>query len=144
MPPIVRYVLDTDHISLAQRGHPLISARILSLQPNQLAVAIVSVQEQMQGRLAQIQQAKNQTSLIEAYAHLHETVHFHRTIQVLDFDDKASGILTLLQQQRIRIGTLDLRIAAIALAVQATLVTRNLGDFAQVPGLKIKDWSTTT
>jgi tRNA(fMet)-specific endonuclease VapC len=46
-----------------------------------------------------------------------------------------------LQKTRIRIGTMDLKIAAIALTSNATLLTRNLIDFRKVPDLKVEDWS---
>ncbi len=137
----VRYILDTDHISLAQRGHPLVSSRILLTPPEQLATTVVTIQEQLQGRLAQIQQAVNQSALIDAYERLHHTVRFHRTVQVLDFDEASSAIFVKLQKLRVRIGTLDLRISAIVLASQSILVTRNRRHFAQVPGLHVEDWS---
>jgi tRNA(fMet)-specific endonuclease VapC len=42
---------------------------------------------------------------------------------------------------RLRIGTMDLKIAATALANDATLLTRNTSDFGRIPGLRIEDWS---
>ena len=38
-------------------------------------------------------------------------------------------------------GKMDLRIAAIALELNCTVITRNLADFRRVPGLSIDDWS---
>jgi tRNA(fMet)-specific endonuclease VapC len=62
---------------------------------------------------------------------------------VLDFTQMAFEQFSALRQQCIRIGSQDLRIAAITLANTAILVTRNTRDFAQVPGLVIQDWSVT-
>ena len=41
---------------------------------------------------------------------------------------------------RIRIGTQDLKIASVAIVRQALLLTSNLRDFQQVPGLALADW----
>ena len=41
----------------------------------------------------------------------------------------------------IRIGAMDLKIASIALANNATLLSRNLKDFGKVPDLKVEDWA---
>ncbi|NJO81733.1 MAG: type II toxin-antitoxin system VapC family toxin [Blastochloris sp.] len=60
---------------------------------------------------------------------------------MLDFTQIAFDQFSALRQQRIRIGAQDLRIAAVTLANAAILVTRNTRDFAQVPGLRIADWS---
>ena len=59
----------------------------------------------------------------------------------MDFDEQAQTVFQRLRAQRLRIGTLDLRIAAIALSREATLVTRNRQDFAGIPTLNIEDWS---
>jgi tRNA(fMet)-specific endonuclease VapC len=39
------------------------------------------------------------------------------------------------------VGTMDLKIAAIALSRNATLLSANLADFRQVPRLKVLDWT---
>jgi len=44
-----------------------------------------------------------------------------------------------LRQQRIRIGSQDLRIAALALLYGFTVVTSNVRDFFQVPHLSVAD-----
>jgi tRNA(fMet)-specific endonuclease VapC len=36
---------------------------------------------------------------------------------------------------------MDLRIAAVAVAHDATLLSRNLSDFSKVPGLRAEDWT---
>lgn len=56
-------------------------------------------------------------------------------------DERASQQFQRLWQARIRIGTMDLKIAAIALVNDATLLTRNLSDFGKVPDLRIEDWT---
>ena len=43
------------------------------------------------------------------------------------------------QKQRVRIGTMDLKIACIVIAHDATLLTRNTVDFAQVPGRRFEN-----
>lgn len=45
-----------------------------------------------------------------------------------------------LNSLQIRIGTQDLKIACIALEHDATLLSANLSDFNQVPGLRVEDW----
>lgn len=60
---------------------------------------------------------------------------------VLPFDAAAGAIYDSLTKQRIRIGAMDLRIASIALAAGLTLITRNLSDFGQVPGLTTANWT---
>jgi tRNA(fMet)-specific endonuclease VapC len=46
-----------------------------------------------------------------------------------------------LMTRRFRVATMDLRIAAIALANNSVLLTRNVRDFGKVPGLTTEDWT---
>ena len=61
--------------------------------------------------------------------------------QILPFDKGAAQIFDSLRHQKVRVGTMDLRIAAIALGRQYTVLTRNLADFQRVPGLRAEDWT---
>jgi tRNA(fMet)-specific endonuclease VapC len=60
---------------------------------------------------------------------------------VLPFDGAAATVYDGLLAQRIRVGTMDLRIAAIALSRGSIVLTRNLRDFGRVPGLTTEDWT---
>jgi len=133
-------ILDTDTLSLAQRSHPAVVSRLKALQPKQRGITVISLEEQMRGRLAQIAQAKSNEQLLRAYDLLEQTHHGLCKIQRFAFDEKSRQRFDKLKQLKIRIGTLDLRIAAIALERNAVLVTRNRQDFAKIPDLIIEDW----
>ena len=60
---------------------------------------------------------------------------------VIDFDEDSAIEFETLVQSRLRIGTMDLKIAAIAIAHDALLISRNLRDFRKVPRLRVEDWS---
>ena len=66
---------------------------------------------------------------------------FLSRVQIVDFDEAAIQRYLELKKQKIKVRTNDLRIAATALVQDATIVTRNVRDFQQVPGLKVEDWS---
>lgn len=135
------WVFDTDCLSLFQRGHPQINQRIQEVDPEHLAVTIVTVEEQLYGRLNRIRRSPSGDALILAYAKLRETVEDFNQLNLRDFDRPALMQYQELIQQRIRIGTQDLKIGAVALSRNAVLVTRNRRDFEQIPGLQWEDWT---
>ena len=137
----MHYILDTDHVSLLQRGHPQVVANLARIELANRAVTVVTVAEQIQGRLAVIRRATVETAAASAFERLRETIAFYLAVRVLPYDAEAVALFEQLRQQKIRIGTQDLRIAVIALSNGATLVTRNRRDFRQVPGLNLEDWS---
>jgi len=135
------HIFDTDHISLLQRRNANVIARLERISLDERAVTIITVIEQIQGRLAVIHHATSEADVARGCERLQETMGFYASIYVLPYDVEAQLQFAHLRRQQVRIGTQDLRIAAIALSKNATLVTRNTRDFAKVPGLHIVDWS---
>jgi tRNA(fMet)-specific endonuclease VapC len=67
---------------------------------------------------------------------LRRLLQTYRNLAVLGFAEKATAIFERLKPSHRRLRTMDRRIAAMALAHDATLLTRNLADFSKVPDLK--------
>lgn len=137
------YVLDTDHMSILERGGApavTLTMKLSALADSEIATTIISYEEQCRGWLAKTAREKD-AALIRAYVQLGQHLEIYASMTVLPYDERAHAIFQSLQKQKIRIGTQDLKIAAIALANDATLLTRNLADFRKVPDLKTEDWS---
>jgi tRNA(fMet)-specific endonuclease VapC len=137
------FILDTDHISLFQRHDPHVSARVLATPPQELATTVITVEEQLRGRLDPVHRARSDAEVVRAYRTFLATSLYFCTITIIGFDEQAQTMFRRLRAQGVRIGTQDLRIAAIVLSQDATLVTRNVRDFATIPALDMQDWSLT-
>jgi tRNA(fMet)-specific endonuclease VapC len=136
------YLVDTSILSLHQRGHPRVLQRIASTAPGLRFTSIVTVEEQFRGRLSLIaSNFHNPRRLLPAYEALLRTLEHLRPWQVLPFAEPDYQEYLRLRQQVRRVGTRDLRIAAIALRRGFIVVTNNVSDFAQVPGLTVEDWT---
>ena len=101
---------------------------------------IVTVEEQLRGWLAEIHKHTDPFRQILAYERLRGRVEFFASWTILPWDDDSARRLVNFRRQGVRLGTMDLKIACITLAHGATLLTRNTGDFAQVPGLRFENW----
>jgi tRNA(fMet)-specific endonuclease VapC len=78
---------------------------------------------------------------VKGYSRLERILTDFASANGVPFDDAASDVFIDLRRQRVRIGTMDLRIAAIANGM--TVLTRNLVDFEKVPNLDVEDWTTS-
>ncbi|MBF0229507.1 MAG: type II toxin-antitoxin system VapC family toxin [Desulfamplus sp.] len=136
------FILDTDHISLFQRNNPDVVSRIIKTPPDKLATTIITFEEQIRGRLDIVRKAKTDEGIIRAYENLSSTLSFFKSIKIISFDLKSQKIFKSLREQKLRIGTQDLRIASIGISYNAVIVTRNYKDFKIIPSLEIEDWST--
>ena len=137
----IRYILDTDHVSLLQRGNVAIAARLDALAATAVAITMITADEQLQGRLTIIRRARTQVDIVRGYERLYETLRFYNSVALVLYDAVAAARFDDMRRQGIRIGTQDLRIAAIMLTQGTTLLTRNTRDFNQIPGLITEDWS---
>ena len=137
----VRFVLDTDSVTYQQLGRPAITARLARIDPTQVATTIITVEEQLQGRLAEIRRQRAAQGLPRAYDLLQRTSAYFSRIPVLPFDEVALVMYQELLGRKIRIGTQDLRIAAITLAHRATLITSNRRHFDLIAELPVEDWN---
>ncbi len=135
------YVLDTDHISLFQRGHAEVVGRVNRTSADEIAVSIISYEEQLRGRLDIVRKSSDARHLVIAYLRLREMHELFCAIHILDFDASGSRIYEQLRRQHRQLGAMDLRIAATTLAHSGTLVTRNTPDFARIANLPLEDWS---
>jgi len=134
-------ILDTNILRIWQQ-HPEQIRKYLQQFPfEQRAITIVTAEEQLRGWLNKVRRATDSDSLVFAYAKLHYTLSFFCEIKILPFDALAAAKFAGLKAQKIRIGTQDLRIAAIVLSVDGIVVTRNRRDFSKVPDLNIEDWT---
>ncbi|MEH2168339.1 MAG: type II toxin-antitoxin system VapC family toxin [Nostoc sp.] len=137
-----QYILDTDHVTLSQHGNSKILQRAQAVGSSNIFITTVTLEEQLKGRLASISKCATKSELLAvAYRNLRITQIYFCSMNLLDFDDAAYSYYQSLRQQKIQIGTQDLRIAAIALVNEAILVTRNHRDFSKVPNLCLEDWT---
>jgi tRNA(fMet)-specific endonuclease VapC len=138
---VQRYIMDTDHISYILRGDTSV---IENAKYYNAAITIITVQELFNGWVGRANDPKQADRLIEIYAKLSTTVSYLQTVEILDFTPDGDFCLKQLLKNHstLRKNRLqkDLRIAAIALSLGATLATCNQRDFGQVPGLMTVDW----
>ena len=141
------FLIDTDCLVILQnRVQPEVQAirqRMSSYDAGDFFVPIVSFHEITTGWNAYLNRARTSRDAVRAYQKLQAVLQDFSRVEVAPFDDGAAQQFDALKQQRVRIGTLDLRIAAIALARDLALISRNLVDFERVPGLRVEDWTRT-
>ena len=139
------YLLDTDHLGILQLRdgalYAALQSRLITRPNTEFFVSIVSFHEQLNGWQAYLRRQRTPDQVVYAYQRLEDVIDDFSQWQVAAYDHEAVKQFQSLRQQRVRIGTMDLRIAAIALARDYTVLTRNLVDFEKVPGLKVEDWT---
>src|SRR5437899_13096294 len=136
-----RNVLDTDMVTLYQFGHAAVVRQVTQHLLEELAVTVLTVEEQLTGWYTRLRRAKRRDELARIYQHLTNGIEFLAQFKVLSFTEPAMERYDHLKAAKLNIGKNDLRIAAVGLEHGATLVTRNTRDFQRIPNLVLEDWS---
>jgi len=134
---------DTDVLTGILLGHVDDVTRAATIPDHDQAVPIIVVEEILRGRLNVIRQAEAGAARIrieQAYALFEETLRDFQSIRTLSYTPQAEQLYRQWRQQRLRVATHDLRIAAICMAHDAMLISRNRRDFERVPGLRVEFW----
>ncbi len=137
------YLFDTDMLTLYSDGHPRVCERVATHPGKSLATSIITVEEQLSGWYTILRQTKNDQQLVSAYEGMTYSIQFLSQIQVISLTTGAVARFNAFRKAKLKIKTMDLRIACVALETGATLVTRNRVDFEVVPRLEIEDWTVT-
>lgn len=137
-------VLDTDVLTLVLRGIPVYLALLGDIPADEVRLPIVAIEEVFRGRLDAIRKAQQLTradALPLAYNNFEADFILLGRYVTIAYTPAAHTIFLAWRTAKVRIGTQDLRIAAICVAHDATLVSRNRRDFDKVPELKLSVWN---
>ena len=138
------YLLDTNYLYVLELGVAAAESLLQRMQvfaTDKVESTVVSYEEQTRGWLSYLTRARSLEEQVTGYSYFQRHLQVFCAIPLIAFDAAAAAIVQQLQRQRIRIGTMDLKIASIALAQEASLLSRNVTDFQKVPGLQVEDWT---
>lgn len=137
-------LLDTDHVTVysdaRNAAYSLLKTRLETSGDPIIATTIITVEEHLRGWLARLRRHEDIQRQIPTYDRLATAFDFFRNWHIIRLDALAGEEFNRLQKLRIRIGTMDLKIAAITLTQDALLLSANLRDFRRVPGLRVENW----
>lgn len=139
------YIFDTDHLGVLQRqrgpSFENLITRLADSEQSLFYTTIVSFHEQINGWTKYIKNSVQTDKTVMGYWRLENILNDFSRAQVLPFSADAAEIYSELRSQKVRVATMDLRIASIAIANQMTLLTSNSVDFERIPNLSIEDWT---
>ncbi len=138
-------ILDTDCLSLLERqtgeAYFRLQANLDRFSPDEIVTTIITYEEQMRGWMSYLAKMRSIDEQVFAYETLKQYFDYFKTLTIIEFDQTAAEIYKNLKSNKIRIGSMDLKIASIAISRKAILVSRNLKDFEAVPNLVVNDWT---
>lgn len=130
------YLLDTNICSYFMKNqYPLLTERILSISPSELAISSVTVFELEYGAVKKGWGQKTRKKV----------AMFLAPFRIIPFDTddaiESGKVRAELERLGTPIGSYDILIASQARARDGIVITHNFGEFIRVPGLKVEDWT---
>ena len=135
------YLLDTTTLTLLQRNHPHVTAAVRAHAVDIIGITTVNVEETIGGWVALLRRAKTNAQEGRAAQSLADAVALLAQFPVYPTTQAALDRFDQLVKQKLNVGRMDLKIAAVALELGAAVVTNNARDFARIPGLLWEDWT---
>lgn len=135
-------VLDTNHLRELSESSSLgtILRDRLRQRGADTFTCVVAAEESLFGWITFIRRHRAGAAQLNGYFRLQCELKVLRDMHVLPFDAEAATVFETMSALRLRIGSMDLKIAAICIAYDALLLSRNLVDFQKVPGLRVENW----
>jgi tRNA(fMet)-specific endonuclease VapC len=137
-------LLDTDHLTVLKYTdsdrYERLHGRLLAAAPELIGTTIVNVEEQTRGWLAAIAKERTLLRQITAYRELTDLFDFFAKLNIISLSADAVDLFSGFRKSGIKIGTMDLKMASIAIANNVLFLTANRRDFGKVPGLRFENW----
>lgn len=136
------YLLDSDTLSHLWARHERVESRLRQVDDTEVGTTSITKSEILRARCDNLLKAEDSDQVLKAQQRLDRCETLLAELIVAPFNQAAADELDTLSKSRKlkKIGRADLLIASIALANDATLVTRNVRHFRPVPDLKIENW----
>jgi tRNA(fMet)-specific endonuclease VapC len=136
------YLLDTDTLTHLYAGNTNVIARLNAVENSAVGITIITKAEMLRGRIEYLIKAETDESLLRAQELLFRTEELLAELLIVPITQSAADEFERLRvvSKLRKIGRADLLIASISLANRATLVTRNIRHFQQIPGLRVVNW----
>jgi tRNA(fMet)-specific endonuclease VapC len=137
------HILDTDTLSRLHAGDARVQEHKERFDPADVVTTVITRIEILRGRFDFVLKATDGGQLRRAQDWLRRSEELLSRIAIVPLDARAADQFDNLRRNKKlkKIGRADLLIVAVTLAHGATLVTRNLKHFRQVPGLQVENWA---
>ena len=133
------YILDTNAVSALMKGTAAVVERLAASAPADVAVPQPVLAEIAFG-IERLPRSKRRAALQSRFDLISAELPRAEWTDVVSHT--FGRIKATLERRGTRIEDFDAAIAAHAIALDATLVTANLGHMLRVPGLRVQDWNS--